>query len=256
MSRSPRLRFGRRSIGGEAGGAAWLIHPVPNLMALLTIAFDLDGTLIDTAPDLISTLNLIFSKIDVSPVSYQEARRLVGGGVRPLIERGLAAKGLSVVPTRVDEIYAQFLEHYSRHIADASRPFPGVFAALDRLITEGATLAVCTNKLEWLSIKLLDEVGLSSRFSAVCGQDTFGIAKPDPEILRKTIRRAGGDMARAIMVGDSRTDIDLARAAGVPVIAVDFGYTDVHVRELGPDRVIGHFDELADTIDHLVAVQQ
>ncbi len=225
-------------------------------MACLTIAFDLDGTLVDTAPDLISTLNLIFSEIDVSPVAYQEARPLIGGGVRPLIERGLAAKGLSVAPRRIDEIYAQFLKHYAVHVADASRPFPGVLAALDRLIHEGSTLAVCTNKLEWLAAKLLDEVGLSSRFSAVCGQDTFGIAKPDPEILRKTVRRAGGDMARTIMVGDSRTDIDLARSAGVPIIAVDFGYTDIPVREFAPDRAIGHFDELLDAIADLVALHR
>lgn len=225
-------------------------------MARLTIAFDLDGTLIDTAPDLVSTLNLIFSKIDISPVCYREARRMVGGGVRPLIERGLASKGLSVAPRDVEAIYAQFLEHYAVHIADASRPFPGVVAALDRLRADGATLAVCTNKLEWLSVRLLDEVGLSSRFAAVCGQDTFGVAKPNPEILRKTVQRAGGDIARTIMIGDSRTDIDLARAAGAPVIAVEFGYTETPVRELGPDRVIAHFDELADAIADLVALQR
>lgn len=181
---------------------------------------------------------------------------MVGGGVRPLIERGLASKGLSVAPRDVEAIYAQFLEHYAVHIADASRPFPGVVAALDRLRADGATLAVCTNKLEWLSVRLLDEVGLSSRFAAVCGQDTFGVAKPNPEILRKTVQRAGGDIARTIMIGDSRTDIDLARAAGAPVIAVEFGYTETPVRELGPDRVIAHFDELADAIADLVALQR
>ena len=132
----------------------------------------------------------------------------------------------------------------SAHIADRSRPFPGVEAALDALAADGCILAVCTNKLEWLSRLLLDKLNLSPRFAAICGQDTFTMRKPDPEMLRLTIAKAGGDAARAVMVGDSMTDVATARAAAIPVIAVDFGYTDRHVREFEPSRIISHFDEL------------
>src|SRR5260370_12510754 len=110
----------------------------------------------------------------------------------------------------------------------------------------GDRFAVCTNKLAWLSVRLLDALGLSGRFAAICGQDTFGMQKPDPEILRRTIQAAGGALQRAVMVGDSGTDIATARAAGVPVVAVDFGYSEAPSRDLRPDRLISHFDELAD----------
>jgi phosphoglycolate phosphatase len=112
------------------------------------------------------------------------------------------------------------------------------------LTAHGYRLAICTNKLEWLSRRLLDALGIGDRFAAVCGQDTFGIQKPDPELLRRTVAQAGGDPARTVMVGDSATDIDLARAAGVPVIAVDFGYTTVAVATLRPDHVISSFRDL------------
>jgi phosphoglycolate phosphatase len=117
---------------------------------------------------------------------------------------------------------------------------------------QGFHFAVCTNKLEWLSVRLLNALALSPRFKAICGQDTFRIAKPDPEILRRTILQAGGDPASALMVGDSETDIRTARNAGIPVVAVDFGYTETPVTELNPDRVISHFDQLPDAIADLL----
>jgi len=144
-----------------------------------------------------------------------------------------------------------FIDHYSAHIADRSRPFPGVAAALDALAARGNRLAVCTNKLAWLSVRLLDALGLSARFAAICGPDTFGVQKPDPAILRATVDAAGGTLADAVMIGDSGTDIATARAAGVPVVAVDFGYTEVPVAALAPDRVISHFDALSAAIDAL-----
>jgi phosphoglycolate phosphatase len=153
---------------------------------------------------------------------------------------------------QLDALYAGFVTHYAEHIADSSRPYPGVEAALDVLAARGCRFAVCTNKLAWLSVRLLDRLGLSQRFVAICGQDTFGVQKPDPEVLRRTIAAAGGGLADAVMVGDSVTDIRTARAAGVPVVAVDFGYTDVPVTELDPDRVISHFDALPEAIDSLV----
>lgn len=209
-----------------------------------TIVFDLDGTLVDTAPDLIDTLNVVFAREGLPPVPYQTARNLIGGGAKAMIARGLAADGTAVPPAKLESMFADFLAHYAEHIADRSRPFPGLTEALDTLTANGGRLAVCTNKLEGLSRQLLGELKLLDRFAAVCGQDTFGIQKPDPEMLRRTISAAGGNPGQAIMVGDSATDIRTARAAGVPVIAVDFGYSEVPVADFAPDRVIGHFSQL------------
>lgn len=208
------------------------------------IVFDLDGTLIDTAPDLIDTLNVLFAREGLPAVPYDTARKLIGGGARVMIARGLEAEGRIAAPADLERMFAEFIAHYSEHVADRSQPFPGLTDALDALEADGFRFAVCTNKLENLSLRLLDALKLTGRFAAICGQDTFGIQKPDPEVLRKTIAAAGGDASRAIMVGDSITDICTARAAGVPVVAVDFGYTERPVTELGPDRIISQFAEL------------
>ncbi len=220
---------------------------------MLTIAFDLDGTLIDTAPDLISTLNLILEWEGLPPVEYDTARRMIGGGARAMIERALAAEGRACSQVELDRLFAAFIEHYATHIADRSRPFPQLEAALEHLAGEGHRLAVCTNKLEWLSVRLLDALQLSRHFAAICGQDTFGVQKPDPQMLRLTIKRAGGEPSRAIMVGDSGTDIRTSRAATVPVIAVDFGYSEVPIALLRPDRIIGSFADLPAAIRDIQA---
>lgn len=221
-------------------------------MPALTIAFDLDGTLVDTAPDLIQTLNVILGRHGVSPVPFAEARSMIGAGVKPLLQRGLASKGVQLPGAEIDQLFEEYLELYAVHIADHSRPFPGIERALDALEAQGCRLAVCTNKLEWLSVRLLDALSLSRRFVAICGQDTFTMRKPDPDMLRLTIARAGGDTGHAVMVGDSMTDVATARAAGIPVVAVDFGYTDTPPHELGADRLISHFDALPQAVRELV----
>jgi phosphoglycolate phosphatase len=218
-----------------------------------TIVFDLDGTLIDTAPDLIDTLNIVFAREGLPPVPYETARTLIGGGARAMIVRGLEAEGRTVVPAELERLFQDFLAHYSEHIADRSRPFPGLTDALDALAVNGSRLAVCTNKLEHLSVLLLKQLGLAHRFAVICGQDTFGVQKPDPEVLRRTIAAAGGTLRNAIMIGDSLTDIRTARAADVPVIAVDFGYTNRPVSELGPDRIISRFTDLPLAVAELFA---
>ena len=220
-----------------------------------TIVFDLDGTLIDTAPDLIDTLNVILARHEVAPVAFDEARTMIGAGVKPLLQRALASKGQQLPAEEIDRLFAEYLEIYAAHIADRSRPFPGLEQALDTLSAQGCRLAVCTNKLEWLSVKLLKELKLASRFTAICGQDTFTMRKPDPDMLRLTIVRAGGDTGHAVMVGDSMTDVATARAAGIPVVAVDFGYTETPPAELGADRLISHFDALPAAIIDLIAVR-
>jgi len=213
-------------------------------MTSLTVVFDLDGTLVDTAPDLIDTLNIVLAREGLPPVDYAAARNMISAGARRMIESGLRFDGRPVSGGALDRLFADFIAHYSAHIADRSRPFAGLDQALDELAARDCRFAVCTNKLERLSRQLLDTLGLSRRFAAICGQDTFGIQKPDPEILRRTIGAAGGELRRAVMVGDSGTDIAVARAAGIPVVAVEFGYSDPPVAKLGPDRLIGHFNEL------------
>jgi len=222
-------------------------------MAGVTVVFDLDGTLVDTAPDLVQTLNVVLDREGLATVPFERARMLIGGGARRMIERGLQAAGRHCPPAEVDRLFGEFIEYYSAHVADLSRPFPQLEAALDALAADGARLAVCTNKLEWLSVKLLNALGLSWRFIVICGQDTLGVQKPNPDMVRRTILNAGGRPDRAIMVGDSANDINAARAAGVPVVAVDFGYSEVPVAQLRPDRVISTFAELPAAVRDLLA---
>src|SRR3954452_17957669 len=221
-------------------------------MSAPTIVFDLDGTLVDTAPDLIETLNAIFARHKVPAVAFGDARAMIGAGVRPLLMRGLASQGIQLPPAEIDTLFEEYLALYAAHIADRSRAFPGVEAALDALASDGCILAVCTNKLEWLSVRLLDALGLSGRFAAICGQDTFPMRKPDPELLSLTIAKAGGSASQAIMVGDSMTDVATAKSAAVPVVAVDFGYTDTPPAEFAADRLIGHFDALPEAVRALL----
>ncbi len=221
-------------------------------MTTRTIVFDLDGTLVDTAPDLIDSLNVLFAREGLTPIAIDQGRVLIGGGVKRLIERGLSLQGRTFKPADIDDLFRDYVAYYAEHIADRSRAFPGVESALDTLARRGDRFAVCTNKLAWLSVRLLDALGLSPRFAAICGQDTFGIQKPDPEILRRTVQAAGGALEAALMVGDSGTDIMAARAAGIPVVAVDFGYTEVPVAAFKPDRIISHFDALPGAVCELM----
>ncbi len=215
------------------------------------IVFDLDGTLVDTAPDLIAALNVVLDREGLPPLPFASARRLIGAGARRLIERGFEADGRAMTPAELDRLTGEFIAYYADHIADLSQPFVGLEAALDVLTERGFGLAVCTNKLEWLSRRLLDRLNLSQRFLAICGADTFGVAKPDPAILRQTIHRAGGDASASIMVGDSGPDIGVARRAGIPVVGVEFGYTEVPIAELAPDVVISAMVDLPSAIDRL-----
>jgi phosphoglycolate phosphatase len=220
------------------------------------VVFDLDGTLVDTAPDLINALNFVLDREGLPPVPLQSARNMIGAGARKLIERGLELEGRAASVEDISRLTSDFIDYYAAHIADASRPFEGLESALDDLAAQGFRFAVCTNKLEWLSKLLLDRLGLSSRFSAICGADTFGVSKPDPAILRQTIARAGGAVASAVMVGDAGPDIGVARRAGVPVIGVEFGYTEVPIAELKPDRLIGHMRELPAAVQSLTVPLQ
>jgi phosphoglycolate phosphatase len=222
------------------------------MASLRTVVFDLDGTLVDTAPDLINALNFVLGREGLPAVPLHSARNMIGAGARKLIERGLELEGRIASISDITRLTDDFIAYYADHIADASRPFEGLENALDHLERHGYRFAVCTNKLEWLSKLLLDRLGLSSRFSAICGADTFGISKPDPAILQQTVARAGGHISSAIMVGDAGPDIGVARRAGIPVIGVEFGYTDVPIAELKPDRLINHMSELPAAVESLM----
>jgi phosphoglycolate phosphatase len=217
-----------------------------------TVVFDLDGTLVDTAPDLINALNFVLDREGLPAVPLHSARNMIGAGARRLIERGLEVEGRVAGLEDITRLTRDFIDYYAAHIADISRPFNGLEGALDDLSARGYRFAVCTNKLEWLSKLLLDRLGLSWRFSAICGADTFGVSKPDPAILRQTIARAGGEPSAAIMVGDAGPDIGVARRAGIPVIGVEFGYTEVPIADLKPDRVISHMRELPAAVESLM----
>jgi phosphoglycolate phosphatase len=217
-----------------------------------TLVFDLDGTLVDTAPDLIAALNFVLAREGLPPLPMHRARNMIGAGARKMLERGLEAEGRTVSVEELNRLTKDFIDYYADHIADGSRPFEGLEAALDDLQGQGFQFAVCTNKLEWLSKRLLDQLGMSARFAAICGADTFGVAKPDPVILQQTLARAGGPLASAIMVGDAGPDVGVARRAGIPVIGVEFGYTEVPIAELKPDRLIGHFRDLSGAVHSLI----
>jgi phosphoglycolate phosphatase len=214
------------------------------MMSPPLLVFDLDGTLIDTAPDLVETLNVIFAREGLPPVPFAKARKLIGGGAYAMIVRGVEAEGRVLSPTQIERLFDEFITYYTEHVADRSRPFPGLTETLDTLAQQGHRFAVCTNKLERLSVQLLQQLNLASRFAVICGHDTFGVQKPDPDVLRRTILAAGGSPERAIMIGDSETDVRTAKSAGIPIVAVDFGYTERPVAEFQPDRIISHFAEL------------
>jgi phosphoglycolate phosphatase len=216
------------------------------------VAFDLDGTLVDTAPDLIGTLNQILAEHGHAGLPLEASRTIVGRGARVMLERGFAAAGETLAPDRMEALFAHFIALYRARIDMASRPFPGLEAALDALEAAGAALAVCTNKPTDLSVDLLEKLGLAPRFRAIVGPDAAGAYKPDPRHLIAAIEAAGGDIGRALLVGDSRADADAALAANVPMVAVSFGYSDIPPAALAAGALIDHFDELPAAVSRLI----
>ena len=210
-----------------------------------TIVFDLDGTLVDTADDLTSSLNHALKTLGRAEVPPDSVRAMVGHGARKLLERGLACSG-AAHPELVESGVEPFLAYYSDNIAVHSRPFDGVEAALDRLAQRGHRLAICTNKPERLARRLVAQLGWSERFASLLGADSRPYRKPDPRHLLDTVAEARG--TRALFVGDSRTDSDTALAAGVPIVLVSFGYSTEPVDSLGANALIDHYDQLDQAI--------
>ena len=218
-----------------------------------TIVFDLDGTLVDSAPDLVASLNVILGREGIPPFPLAQARKFVGRGARLMIRQGLDAAGATASDAHLEAMFAAYLAHYEAHLSVKTRYYPGAEAALDALAAAGHTLAVLTNKYERPARALIRDLGGTQRFATIAGQDTFPVCKPNAAALRLTIEKAGGDPARAIMVGDTETDVATARNAGLPVIAVDFGYAPEPVETLHPDRVMSRFDQLTDAVAALAS---
>lgn len=216
------------------------------------VVFDLDGTLAETAPDIMRTLNVILEREGLAALPVERARELVGAGARALIQRGFKVSGRPLDDETLERLFEDFLGIYAGAIAASSFIHDGALAALDELAADGFVFGVCTNKPILHTRLFLDHFGIGGRFAAIAGRDSFPFCKPDPRHLTQTIAQAGADPARAVMVGDSRTDVDTARAAGLPVICVPFGYTDVPVETLAPDQVIQRFAELPAAVRRLV----
>lgn len=222
-------------------------------MTATTIVFDLDGTLIDTAPDLVESLNHTIAVRDLAPVGYEDLTHLVGQGARVMIQRAFALRGAPLAEEDVPALLDRFIAHYEAGMPGRSRPYPGLIEALDRLKAAGYRLAVCTNKMERLAIPLIEGLELTGYFTTIAGGDTFAFRKPDPAHILATVERAGGTPDKVLMIGDSINDILAARNGNIPSIAVPFGYSDVPVESLGASHVMTHFDELTiELVDRLV----
>lgn len=217
-----------------------------------TIVFDLDGTLVDTAPDLIGALNHVLALHGRQTLVPEMVRKVVGFGAAVTIERGTSLTGGIPAADIRAKMLDQFLAYYTDHIADHSRPFERAEACLQRLQKAGFILGLCTNKPEALSRKLLAQLKLDHYFSSLLGGDSLTVRKPNPTHVIETIRQAGGQIPYAVMIGDSSADIDAAKSANIASIAVSFGYSDRPVADLNPDRVVHHFDELDQVIDDLL----
>ncbi len=223
----------------------------------VVVAFDLDGTLVETAPDLLGVLNQMLAEDGLAPVDLTAARVLVGRGAGVMLERGFAASGVHLTEARRASLIDRFIVLYQGRIAQESRPYAGVEQALDRLIAQGARLVVCTNKRTSLSLQLLEELRLLSRFVAVIGADLAPVPKPDPSHVLQALEAAGDQPvpalpARAVMVGDSINDVASAKAAGVASIVVPFGYTEIPAHDLGADLLIDHYDKLVEAVETLM----
>ncbi len=222
-------------------------------MKPLTLVFDLDGTLVDTALDLAGAMNAVLTANGRAPVPDADVRHMVGRGARKLIEHGFAATGAAADAAAIDGYLQHFLDHYGAHIADRSTPFPGAVDQLTALTADGHTLAVCTNKPAGLARKLLDALEMSHFFAAVLGADSLPLRKPHPLHLLGTIKQAGGDPRLSVMIGDSEVDAETAKAAGVPLVIFTFGYTAFDPAGFGADELLDSYDELPAALVRIAA---
>jgi len=206
------------------------------------VGFDLDGTLIDTSGDLAAATNYAIGQVGRPPFPVEAIKPFVGKGAKVMLERALSASG-ECSPELIAQTLPMLLDYYQQNLASHSLPYPGLLAAMDALDAAGVKMAICTNKAERFAVPLMEQLGLAHRFASIIGGDTVGVAKPDPAPIHAMVAQAGG--GSAVFVGDTINDIAGARNAGIPSVAVSFGFVDGTVEELEADAVIHHFDELA-----------
>ena len=221
----------------------------------ITLCFDLDGTLVDTAPDLLNALDHCLTQAGYSKPDHTLIRPIIGFGAKAMIKRTFETdKNTQTLPdeTEIDRLWHSFIEHYSTYIADKSRPFPAAFKSLQTLKDKGYLLAICTNKPISLTISLLDALDLTPLFASIVGTNSTPYTKPDARVLHSTVQSAGGNIQAAIMIGDSKTDIDAARNANIPVIGVTFGYSDQPIETLLPDKIMSNYGELESLDDQII----
>ena len=212
-----------------------------------TIVFDLDGTLVDSVPDLAGSLDTLMEERRLAPIGVETARRLIGHGIPNLVRRAFAERGVEWQEEAGAAAVKRFTEIYGARASQETRPYPDVESVLAQLAAQGWRMAVCTNKMERFARQIVDDLGLSRFFAVVAGPDTFGVGKPDPRHLTETATAAGGERP-VLFVGDSEVDIATGKAAGVPVIALTHGYTKTPLDGLGADRLIDAFAELPGAI--------
>jgi len=215
------------------------------------ILFDLDGTLVDSAPDLTGALNHTMDSLDLPIVDEGSVRNMVGFGARRLIEQGLEAAGVDLNDDEIEAALQVFLTYYREHIVDRTRPFPGTRKMLETLRRQGAIMGICTNKPEDLSVMVLERLKLAHFFKAIIGADTVENRKPHADHIHASLAAIGGTAERAIMIGDTATDVNAARNAGIPVIAVTFGYSTVDPADLDADDLVDHMAELTEAVVQL-----
>ncbi|WP_025898879.1 phosphoglycolate phosphatase [Sneathiella glossodoripedis] len=220
-------------------------------MSPLRILFDLDGTLLDTAPDLHQALNHCLNFAGRQSVSLESVKHMVGQGARVLLEKGLAATGEKGSEQQIDELFDVFMIYYGEHLSDSSLLFPGVMESLSKLNDAGCELGICTNKPVKFAKILSKDFGFDPFMSVITGGDSFSVRKPHPDHINLTLDQMTQTTLPALMVGDSINDISAAKSAGIANIAVSFGYTDIAPNELGADKLIDHFDELIPAINEL-----
>ena len=215
------------------------------------LVLDLDGTLVDSKPDLVAALNVGIGSAGLSPMAIETIGESVGQGARAMIAKALEHQNRELSNDTLEEVFELFMKYYRTNIAVNSKPYPGIQTALDRFSENGWSLAICTNKPEDMAKALLSSLNLDEQFAAICGSDTFANRKPHRDHILNTIAMANGNVIGSVMVGDTATDIDAAKNSGIPSIAVDYGYSFVPARTLGADRTISHFDQLWQAVSEI-----
>jgi phosphoglycolate phosphatase len=222
----------------------------------MRLLFDLDGTLLDTAPDLHNTLNHCLISAGREAVTLESVKHMVGQGARVLLERGLTATGGMLEETEIQELMDLFFSFYGEHLSDHSVAYPGMIASLEKLQADGCIMGICTNKPVGFAKTISTDFNLDRFFPVITGGDSFEIRKPHPGHIEKSLDLLGNTDLPTVMIGDTHNDIDAANAADISSIAVSFGYGDQAASDLGATAIIDHFDELYETLSEVVSRQE